>query len=794
MSESHKCIHMKRIILFLTTLSILSGACSRMEDMVQDRQTEVVELTVTASLGDYPQTRTTLQPADENGHRAIWWTPRDAINLFYGSMNGGKFTTAISEPQAVATFNGTLGAATGSSEEGMGAQTFWGVYPYNESNTCNGTSVTLTIPSTQLGVPDTFADKLNPTVANSSGLGLSFFNVGSWFVFSVMEEGITSATFHGNHGEDIAGRVQVSMDADKKPVAAVLDGVKSITIVPAEGGAFVPGNEYRIVLIPQTLANGYTISLRKGTKTAECIVVKSAEFKRSSYRRKLNADKDLEFVESYVDMGNGYLWSTRNVGAGNPEDYGNYYAWGETSPKDTYNWSTYAWGSGASSLTKYVLSSSYGTVDNKSVLEPEDDAATVVNGNSLWRTPTYDEWTWLKNNCSWTWTTRNEVNGYLVTSNVTGGEIFLPAAGVYNSSNLVNVGTVGRYWSSQISSNYSRFARTMHLNSSVHEIQLPDRYYGYSVRPIMAIVPVTGVSLDKSVLTLAAGAAYSLNCTLEPSNSSMQDVVWLSSDETVATVSPTGVVTAVRAGAATVIATSVEGGYSATCEITVLASSQINGHEYVEMGDGLKWATMNVGATSYTDRIYFAWGETESKSEYSWGNYKFMVSGLSNGKYVTKYQRDDNLEGAIWYDSEGNFTGDGLTVLELEDDPARQVWGGSWRTPTREEWKWLLDHCNWSEATIDGVRGFMAVSTVSGYVGNNIFFPFTHYSNITGGYSNAGRYWTSSLSDDGFASSYAKYMYFSYSINNTSGEITVTAPQLNSNYRYYGYSVRAVSE
>ena len=92
----------------------------------------------------------------------------------------------------------------------------------------------------------------------------------------------------------------------------------------------------------------------------------------------------------WVDLGlpSGTLWATCNVGANAPEEYGDHFAWGETSPKDVYNWSTYQWCNGSMfTLTKYNTESSLGMVDNKTELDPEDDAA-YVNWGPSWRTPT----------------------------------------------------------------------------------------------------------------------------------------------------------------------------------------------------------------------------------------------------------------------------------------------------------------------------------------------------------------------------------------------------------------------
>jgi hypothetical protein len=141
-----------------------------------------------------------------------------------------------------------------------------------------------------------------------------------------------------------------------------------------------------------------------------------------------------------IDLGlpSGTLWADRNVGADAPEAYGDYFAWGETKPKDNYDTSTYKWWNGSEYImTKYCTDSSYGTVDNKTVLDLEDDAA-YVNMGAAWRMPTDAEQYELANNCTWTWTTQNGVNGFKLTG-PNGNSIFFPAA-PYNMDGFLHPG------------------------------------------------------------------------------------------------------------------------------------------------------------------------------------------------------------------------------------------------------------------------------------------------------------------------------------------------------------------
>lgn len=190
--------------------------------------------------------------------------------------------------------------------------------------------------------------------------------------------------------------------------------------------------------------------------------------------------------EYAVDLGlpSGTLWADRNVGADSPEAYGDYFAWGETEPKSTYNWSTYKWCKGDyDTMTKYSTDSSYGTVDNKTVLDLEDDAA-YVNMGTDWRMPTYDELKELSNTCTWTWTTQNGTKGYKVTG-PNGNSIFLPAAGCRGDSGLGSgAGSGGFYWSASLVESTPSYARYLVFGSSMRNLYGGSRYYGHSVRAV----------------------------------------------------------------------------------------------------------------------------------------------------------------------------------------------------------------------------------------------------------------------------------------------------------------------
>ena len=194
----------------------------------------------------------------------------------------------------------------------------------------------------------------------------------------------------------------------------------------------------------------------------------------------------------YVDLGlpSGTLWATCNVGAASSEDYGDYFAWGETQPKDSYFWDTYQHCNGSNStLTKYCNNSEYGYngfSDDLTTLLPEDDAATV-NWGSEWRMPIKAEWEELYNNTTQTWSTQNGVRGQLFTAS-NGNSLFLPAAGCYFENSILNAGSDGNYWSNRLETESPFYAWDFYFFWDDCSMSNDDRYSGRSVRPVRSSV------------------------------------------------------------------------------------------------------------------------------------------------------------------------------------------------------------------------------------------------------------------------------------------------------------------
>ncbi len=467
----------------------------------------------------------------------------------------------------------------------------------------------------------------------------------------------------------------------------------------------------------------------------------------------------------YVDLGlpSGTKWATCNVGATKLEEYGGYYAWGETEEKEEYSWSTYKWCNGTStSMTKYCTNSSYGTVDNKTVLDPEDDVAHVKWGGT-WRMPTHAEQDELCVKCKWKWTTLNGVIGYKVTG-PNGNSIFLPAAGYCYGAEVNSRGSGGYYWSGSLSSDYSYYAYYLYFFSDNRYWYNSFRYYGLSVRPVCnevlynisvgiagyGSVEIKGYSVTNTKLNYGT----SVTVVAKPN----EDYVfngWYVNDVLVSTV------------AEYTFTVSADVALVAKFKEEYLPSGSVNGHAYVDLGlpSGLKWATCNVGASAPEEYGgYYAWGETEENFlADSWNTYKWC-NGTSTS--MTKYCTDSSYG-----------TVDNKTVLDPEDDVAHVKWGGTWRMPTKAELEELLNNCNWTWTTQNGVNGYI----VTGPNGNSIFLPHAGLGRINMFKDIRGYYWSSSLDSNGCNSAY--YMCFE-----------IVDQGLYSLDRYNGQSVRPVSD
>lgn len=193
----------------------------------------------------------------------------------------------------------------------------------------------------------------------------------------------------------------------------------------------------------------------------------------------------------YVDLGleSKTLWAVCNVGAENPWELGNYFAWGETATKPDYSWLNYKYADGAcDKMTKYCTSANHGSnnfFDNRTQLEISDDAAAVKLGGN-WRMPTENEFKELQNSCTWLWTENYEqtgVSGYIIKSKSNDNTIFLPACGFRSNDSLLKEAS-GWYWTSTLYADYANDARGFYFRSDTTYMHGHYRFQGFTIRAV----------------------------------------------------------------------------------------------------------------------------------------------------------------------------------------------------------------------------------------------------------------------------------------------------------------------
>lgn len=455
-----------------------------------------------------------------------------------------------------------------------------------------------------------------------------------------------------------------------------------------------------------------------------------------------------ETVDEIVDLGLSVKWRAWNLGATKPEEYGNYYAWGETEPKTEYWTSNYKWADNSTDpagLTKYNDSEtapSGKTPDNLMRMEMEDDAAHVILGED-WHIPSGADIEELCDNCTWELITVNGVKGFKFTSKINGKSIFLPGAGIkINNSFRLTDNYFGYYWTSEVSLNwyahYFRFETSAFNGVLIAGVDAYSRKNGMSIRPVKGeVIDVSSISVSETKVKLEIGQTKQLTATVLPANTSYKLISWTSGNPSVATVE-NGLVTAVAAGEALIMVKA--GDKMAECIVTVKEPGpepSLPVPEAVDLGLSVKWASFNLGATAPEQSgYYYAWGETSPKSEYTQDNYKFHK--------VTHYATYNTYDLTKYCSDSHNGYVDYKKTLDLEDDAAYMNLGGSWRMPSFSEAVELLDQCAW---TFDNDKhGY----NVKGPSGNSIFLPLAKYyeGSLLVPSIYKGEYWTNYLDTD----------------------------------------------
>ena len=422
----------------------------------------------------------------------------------------------------------------------------------------------------------------------------------------------------------------------------------------------------------------------------------------------------------YVDLGLSVKWATCNVGADCPEEYGDFYAWGEISPSnENASWSAYKFCTYSNpndlkdvKLSKYNTDKSYGDVDDKTMLDLEDDVAHVRWGGK-WRMPSKAELDELRKKCTWTITLQKGVKGFKVTSNVPGYtdcSIFLPGYEFQDDENFFAF-----LWSNTLDVSCPIDASQLNAFSpSSHYVGVLPRFIQSSVRPVFTSeswLDKVSMRLSNESKTVFLGNTFVLTAIIIDGEEEVsRNVTWESDNPSVATVDKSGVVTAISAGSAHITASFET--ISASCTVTV-ANESVFIHPCVDLGLSVKWATFNVGAVAPEDiGVMYAWGETNTKDVYNWRSYKFNSSERLLDVWLSKYNTDKSF---------GDV--DDKTMLDLEDDVAHVRWGGEWHMPTRDDYEELINNCTWTWESLNGVYGCKGTSNIPGFTDRSVFFP-----------------------------------------------------------------------
>lgn len=392
-----------------------------------------------------------------------------------------------------------------------------------------------------------------------------------------------------------------------------------------------------------------------------------------------------------VDLGlpSGTKWADRNVGASKPEDYGGYYAWGETEEKDVYDFSTYRFGN------QNVNDRFYYDIGSD-IIGTQYDVAHVKWGGA-WRMPSYKHMKELLNYCSSEGTTINGIKGRKFTG-PNGNSIFLPL-----------FGEPSHYWTSTVYASYTDFAFQLvfYFDDSWAKLcDIGNRESGFCVRPVYGYFdPIPQLSLSTNNISLNVGSSKNVQIT---SGSGNYTVVSDKPNFVTAKLSGTTItINALVVGTATITVKDYDSVQEATITVTVSGDRPSfcpdNNHPHmINLGlpSNLKWSCCNVGASKPEDfGSSFAWGETVIKNVYEWSTYTHC-------------------------DGSGSSCHDiGSDISGTRYDVAHVVWGSGWVMPSNKEIDELFKYCSIEQDILNGTNGLRFI----GSNGGCIFLPDCSY-------------------------------------------------------------------
>ncbi len=788
---------MKRQVFFLIVSTVLLASCQREQDWCGAPD-------INAEVESEQNTRTSIS-VDESGAGTIYWNPSDKIDVFFGTKKA-QYTSQNASDALAATFK-TSASLTVSD---VSSTNIWGLYPSKSSSSCNGSSITTTLPSTQYGVPDTFDKDIFPAVAHSSSTNLQFYNVCGGIKFNLAYDDIKKITFRDNNNENLAGTVSISF-VDDLPKATIVSGVKEITLTPKTGTTFTKGADYYFVLLPGTLSAGFTITFTAtdGTTGTLNYTDNPVTIKRSIFGKKGNMDVYAAFADERQP--DNVIYYTSTDGSIVTPCYSDRFGVTILSNECVggkgillFDGAVTQIGDNAFSNCDNLVSISFPesvTSIGRSVFTYCSNLVSVLLPNGV--------------------TTMGDLVFYFCSSlqnvSIPEGVTRIGENAFYRCSSLSSViipdgvtsigkdafGSCSSLASINIPDGVTSIEMLVFAGcSSLTSIEIPDGVTVIGGYAFSSCIALASIEIPSSVLSIGdyafsgctSLATLTLSDGLESIGdasfdrcSSLSDIIIPSSVTSISerafrSCSGLQSITVLNPTPPSIGTTSLSN--TNNCPIYVPAGSvddyktawsryadRIQAipdtHEAVDLGlpSGVKWATCNVGASSPDEfGDYYAWGETEPKSSYLNSNYSWS-NGSSTA--ITKYNH-----------LRSNGIVDNRIVLDLADDAAHVNWGFNWRTPTKSEQDELRSYCTWSLTTQSGVEGFRVTSTING---NSIFIPLAGRIYGTSLDMSYGEYWSSTLN-----SSYHPYYAFILQFNNGIG--------LNwgSGSRYGGRAIRPV--
>ena len=548
---------------------------------------------------------------------------------------------------------------------------------------------------------------------------------GSYSIEKIEPEGVVSASISENHisiealtggtatitvkddksGETVPIEVKVEWDHLSFAINGTVDlkvgESTTIDITSGSGSYSIEEIKPAGVVTASVSENHISIeALKAGTATITVKDDKSGE--KAPIEVKVQV-KDIPAEAIDLGLPSGILWASYNIGATTPEEYGSYFAWGEIEDKDVYYWTTYSHCDGVSNSCHDIGADISGTRFDVAHMRWEGE----------WRMPTAEEFKELVYQCDYQVTTQNGVYGFKFTG-PNGNSIFFPAAGYRFNTGINKAGSSGEYWSSTVRENKNYAYDTSMSADYVYWDCYINRFAGLPVRPVKQAAPALEdlVLSTTSPISLKAGETYTVqiisgNGVYSIYDNTAPNVVSASISEN------NVIIEALTAGTATITIKDNKSGDTAPIEVTVTGGTEPVSYltcpddhhpHMIDLGlpSGTKWACCNVGAdTPEGFGDYFAWGETEEKSEYSRETYRYC-------NFTNRRWHWENL---------------GSDIAGTDYDAATANWGAPWRMPTLEQIDELLNDCTVEKTTKNEVNGLKFV----GPSGRSIFLPDAGY-------------------------------------------------------------------